>query len=120
MPRTKLLLEVLRCPPDHQAADEHRKQRHHHQTVEPATGRAGSDLAQHHVQHQHRTAGAGEAVVGRVRRTVGPRGRHLTEQGAAGHPEPGLGAFERCPDSVHDRAVSHRGRRHDRDHADDE
>ena len=86
--------------PDHQSADEHRKQRHHHQTVEPATGPAGSHFAQHHVQHQHRAPGAGEAVIGRVRRPVGAGGRDLTEQGAAGNSEPGFGAFERCPDSV--------------------
>ena len=40
---------------------------------------AGRHFTQHHVQHQHRAAEAGEAVVGRVRRAVGACGRDVAE-----------------------------------------
>jgi len=107
------LLEVFRCPPDHQAAEEDREQGHHHRAVEPAARTAGGHFAKHHVQHQHRSADAGVAVIRRVCAAVGAGGRGPTEDGAAGHAKAGLGAFGRRSDGVDHSAVRHQIRRDD-------
>ena len=74
VPRMESLLEIFGRPADHQAAQEHREKRHHHQAVQTTARAARSHFAQHHVRQQHRAAEAGEAVVGRVRRAVATRG----------------------------------------------
>ena len=80
--RLYLLAEILRCSPDHQAADEHGDDGVDQDRVEPAAAATRGDLAEHHSAEQTKTTDWVELVirgVSRPRRGAG--GRHTEQRG---------------------------------------
>ncbi|MPM50398.1 hypothetical protein SDC9_97137 [bioreactor metagenome] len=68
LPRADLLAQVLRCPADQQAGDEHGDDGQHQHPVQPGAHPAGGDLPQHHVQHRQHPTQRRERIVHRVDR----------------------------------------------------
>ena len=91
--RLDLFTEVLRCSPDHQAADEHGDDGVDEDRVEPTPRTARRHLAEHHPGEQAEAADRGERVVGGVGRSGRGHRRGHAEQRRRGVAEADLFAL---------------------------